>query len=161
MSSTNRRFIIAYILLVGLPLAGLAGVLRAGRHLAAPISIEGSWKIEASASRPVALPCDHAVASLLNSTLFVSQSGKTLELTLNGISKTVVPGQLEGRQIRASLGVRAGCPADQRITLKASIGPETEPNLLTGSLSVENCPLCSPFEFRAVRQPKNQGGGGH
>lgn len=161
MSTTNRRFIVAYILLVGLPLAGLVGVLRAGRHLAAPISIEGTWTLEAGANRAAGQPCDQAVASLLNSSLVVSQSGKTLELTLNGISKTVVSGELHGREFRASLGARAGCPADQLVTLMASVDPRTDPKSLTGSLSVENCPLCLPLEFRAVRQTKTQSGGGH
>lgn len=161
MSSTNRRFIIAYILLVGLPLAGLAGVLRAGRHLAAPISIDGTWKVEANANPAAAEPCDRAISSLLSSSLVVSQSGKSLELTLNGASKTIVPGELEGRDLKASLGSRSGCPSDQPVVLMASIDPKTEPKSLTGSLSLASCASCAPLEFHAVRQPKAQSGGGH
>jgi len=161
MSSTNRRFIIAYILLVGLPLAGLAGVLRAGRHLTAPISIDGTWKVEVSANRPAAQPCDQAISSLLSSSLSVSQSGKTVELTLNGSSKTVVPGHLEGSDLKASLGERSGCPADQAVTLMASVDPKSEPRSMAGSLSVAGCASCAQLEFRAVRQPKTQSGGGH
>ena len=161
MSSTNRRFIVAYILLVGLPLVALGGVLRAGRHLAAPISIDGTWKIETSANRASTQLCDQAIASLLNSSLVVSQSGKTLELTLYGTSKTTVAGELDGKDLRASIGARTGCAADQRVALIASVDPNAEPRLLIGSLSVANCASCSVLEFRAVRQPKMQSGGGH
>jgi hypothetical protein len=162
MSSTNRRFIVAYVVLVGVPLAGLAGVLKAGRRLSAPISIDGTWKIEAKASLTASQPCNQAIASLLDSPLVVSQSGKTLELTFKGgAAKITVPGELEGRKIEASLGLAAGCPADQPVTLTASVDPKAEPKLLTGSLSASNCVGCTPVEFRAVHQPKTQSGGGH
>lgn len=161
MSSRNGRFIVAYILLVGLPLAGLAGVLRVGRHLKAPISIDGTWKVDVSTNYAATQSCDRAIDSLLSSSLVVSQSGKILELTLNGTSKTIVSGELEGRNLKASLGTRGGCPPDQPVTLIASVDPTTEPKSLTGTLSLANCVSCSPLEFRAVRQPKTQSGGGH
>jgi len=160
MSSTNRNFIIAYILLVGLPLAGLAGVLRNGRNLTAPISIDGVWKVEVRASRPATQPCDKVVSSLLTSSLVVSQSGKSLELTLNGASQTTVPGELDASNIKASLETTSGCANDQPVTVMASV-EKTEPKTLTGSLSVANCASCAPVEFRAVRQPRNPGGGAH
>ena len=161
MSSTNRNFIIAYILLVGLPLAGLAGVLRTGRNLTAPISIDGAWKVEVNGkSSPATQPCEKAISSLLTSSFVVSQSGKSLQLTLHGASKTAVPGELEGTNIKASLGPVSGCPKDQPVTVTASVDLKTEPKTLTGSLSVANCASCTPLEFRAVRQPR-QGGGGH
>jgi len=161
MSTTNRRFIIAYILLVGVPLLGLGGVLKAGRHLRAPISIDGTWKVETRANHAAAQPCDQAIASLLNSSLVVSQSGKALELTLNGTSKTTVAAELDGSELRASVGARAGCSAEQPVMLMASIDPKAEPKSLTGSFSVANCASCSPLEFRAVRQVKVQSGGEH
>lgn len=160
MSSTNRRFIVAYVVLVGIPLAALAGVLKIGRGLTAPISIDGTWKTEAKAV-PASQPCNQAISSLLDSPLVISQSGKTLELSLKtGAAKITVPGALEGTKIEASLGSAAGCPADQLVTLVASVNPKAEPRSLTGSLSVTNCAACA-VEFRAVRQPKTQSGGAH
>ena len=47
MSPTNRNFVMAYIVLVGLPLLGLVGVLRNGRALSAPVSVEGRWTFQA------------------------------------------------------------------------------------------------------------------
>jgi len=160
MSSTNRRFVVAYILLVGLPLAGLAGVLKAGRHLAAPIAIDGSWKLEAEASHP-ASPCDQAIASLLSSNLIVSQSGRSLELTLGTAPKIEFLGQLEGNNIGGSMTAASGCGDDQPVILAASIDPKSEPKSLAGTLSVGNCTSCTRVEFRAVRQQKAQSGGGH
>ena len=160
MSSTNRRFVVAYILLVGLPLAGLAGVLRTGRHLTAPISIDGTWKLDIAAGHATT-PCDQAIASLLSSNLIVSQSGRSLELTLGGGNKIEFPGQLDGAKVAASLAPISGCSDDQPVTLVASVDANSEPRSLAGTLSVENCTSCARQEFHAVRQPKAQRGGGH
>jgi hypothetical protein len=157
MSSTNRRFIIAYIFLVGLPLAGLAGVLKTGRHLSAPISIDGTWKVDANV-RPSADACSQSISSLLNSSLTISQSGRSLVLSFNGGAKTPFTGSLEGKEVNASLGAASGCSGDQSVTLKASVDPASEPRMLTGSLSTAGCSSCSPIEFRAVRQPRQPGG---
>ncbi len=164
MSSTNRRFIVAYILLVGLPLVGLAGVLKSGRGLAAPISIDGVWKVETSSSTSTsaAEPCDRAISSLLNSSLLVSQSGRSFELTLNGASKTTVDGSIDGKTLKASLGPVSGCASGQTVTLVASVDPQSDPKSLSGSLTAADCASCMPLQFRAVRQPRPQAaGGGH
>jgi hypothetical protein len=146
---------------VGLPLVGLAGVLKTGRGLTAPISIDGVWKLATSAGLPTQ-SCDQAVSSLVGSSLLVSQSGKSLALTLNGASKTAFTGVLDGRDIKASIGPVSGCASDQPVMLVASVDPKAEPKSLTGSFSVSNCASCSPVEFHAVRQPRPQvAGGGH
>ncbi len=54
MSPSNRKFVLAYILLVGLPLLGLIGVLRAGRNLAAPAAIRSAVKPVANPTIPAA-----------------------------------------------------------------------------------------------------------
>src|SRR5208283_757233 len=46
MSRTNRNFVFAYTFLVILPLAGLAGILKTGRNLTAPVSIDGVWILQ-------------------------------------------------------------------------------------------------------------------
>ena len=160
MSSTNRRFIIAYIVLVGLPLAGLASVLRSGRSLKAPLSIAGVWKVEAGADTPAAQPCDQAISSLLHSSLTVSQSGRSVELTFNGTAKITANGSLDGKTLKASLAPAGGCPSDQPVRLVASVDPQSEPKSLSGSLSVADCAACVPVQFHAVKQPKPQSGAG-
>ena len=168
MSHTNRNFVVAYVLLVGLPLLGLAGVLKSGRSLVAPISVDGTWKIEAGASHvgspSASQSCDKTVASLAAGSLGISQSGKSLVLTFNGGSKAVASGALEGKNLSASFVPSRDASSDnhcgdQPITLAATIDPQVEPRSLSGVLSVNGCASCVPLEFRAVRQPRAPSGG--
>jgi hypothetical protein len=165
MSRTNRNFVIAYILLVGLPLAGLVGVLRTGRSLRAPISIDGTWKIEADVSRLKSTPCSQVLYSLANSPVLISQSGKTFVLTFNNGPKTSAAGVLEGQTLSVLLTLEpvsgSGCMAAQPLTLVATVDPHSEPRSLTGSLAINDCASCAPLEFHAVRQPRPKKEGAH
>src|SRR5258708_37965571 len=78
MSHTNRNFVIAYIFLVALPVLGLVGVLKSGRTLSAPFSVDGAWKIEPGAGSLSSSPCSAFLSSVLNAPISISQSGKTL-----------------------------------------------------------------------------------
>ncbi len=166
MSHRSRNFVVAYILLVGLPLLGLAGVLRSGRSLTAPISVDGVWKIEADGGRLATLACDQSL-SFSSSSVVISQSGKSLVLTFNDSSKTVSSGVLEGKNLKASVVLgrdsssKSGCGDDQALTLTARVDPSREPRSMTGLLSVKACTSCVPVEFHAVRQPRVAGGGAH
>jgi hypothetical protein len=165
MSHTNRNFVVAYVLLVGLPLIGLAGVLKTGRGLTAPISVDGVWKIDADASRFAAQPCAKTASSLVNASFVISQSGKSLVLTFNNASKTVTSGAIEGKTLTASIvpardSGDTGC-GDQPLALTATVDPKTEPKSLTGMLSVNGCASCTPLEFHALRQPRGPTGGTH
>jgi hypothetical protein len=168
MSHTNRNFVVAYVLLVGLPLLGLVGILRKGRALSAPFSVNGTWKIEAEAdsTQLAGLPCAKSVSHLSNSLLLISQSGKSLSLTLN--PESTATGVIEGTTITASLTPRdnasarssnADCGNDDTLTLTATLDPKSNPRSLRGTLSVDACASCAPVEFRALRQPLNPGDG--
>lgn len=158
MSRTGRNFVVAYIVLVGLPLLALAAVLRSGRTLAAPISVDGSWKVESSVPT-ASQSC--SLFSLANSPLQISQSGKNLVVSY-GNAKTTAPGRIDGRNVSAVLIPDArSCSGDQSLTLTATVNPESNPRSLTGSIVVNGCSTCAPAEFRAVRQPRLQGGGMH
>jgi hypothetical protein len=165
MPQTSRKFVVAYVLLVGLPMLGLAGVLRSGRSLVAPISIDGVWKIQGDASRLSGQSCSKTLTSLLNSPLTISQSGISLALTFNTPSKIPASGSLEGTSLKASIvpprDSEAGCSGDQIPFITASVDPKSEPRTLSGILSVTGCASCAPVEFRAVRQPKATAGGAH
>ena len=165
MSHTNRNFVFAYILLVGLPLLGLAGVLRTGRTLTAPISIDGTWKIEADPGRIATQPC--AQSASVFSSFVISQSGTTFVLTLNNAAKTVASGVLDGKSLKASVvpaqesAGKSGCSGDQPLTLTATVDPATEPKSMNGLVSVTGCASCVPVGFHAVRQPRVAAGGAH
>jgi hypothetical protein len=164
ISHSNRNFVLAYVFLVALPILGLLGILRSGRHLTAPFSVDGTWKIEAAANRVPAPTCSNFLSAVSNAPLSISQSGEQLVVGLNGGSKTAA-GVLEGKTIRASFSAaensgQADC-AGQPWTLTATLNPQTEPKTLRGKLSVAGCASCVPLEFRAVRQPRTVSGGAH
>ena len=166
MSHTSRNFVVAYVLLVGLPLLGLAGVLRTGRTLHAPISVDGIWKVESGSSHLAAQPCDQVLSSFLNTSAVISQSGKNLVITFNNASKTVAFGVLEGKSLKSSIlsardSSRAPGCGDQTLTLTATVDPTTEPKSLSGQLAVNNCQSCTPLEFHAARQARATGEGAH
>jgi hypothetical protein len=150
----NRNFVIAYILLVGLPLLGLAGVLRSGRELTAPFSVDGAWQIESS--HPAVSPCGNYLSSVSSAPLSISQSGKTLVVTLGGGTKSAT-GTLDGKIIKAEFAGAAEC-GGRGLTLTATLDPLAEPRTLSGTLAVEGCSSCAPLEFRGVRQPRSAGG---
>ncbi len=163
MSHTSRNFVVAYVLLVGLPLLGLAGVLRSGRRLVAPISVDGIWKIEGDTTRLTGRSCAKFLSSLSNTSVVISQSGKGLVLTFYNASKTVASGMIDGKGIEASVALRDSSSdiacSDQALLLKATVDPKSEPRGLSGVLSVSGCASCAPVEFKAVRQPRVVGGG--
>jgi hypothetical protein len=162
MSHTNRNFVIAYIVLVGLPLAGLAGVLRAGRSLKAPASVDGTWKLQRDASQSNPGPCTQVVASIFNSSLVISQSGNSVILTFPGTPKASGSGAIEGQILRGVLvpsdSSASDCAGDARVTLTATIDPKADPRMLTGVLSLDNCASCADTKFSAVRLPRTRSG---
>lgn len=170
IAHTNRNFVLAYVFLVALPVLGLVGILKRGRSLSAPFSVDGIWKIE-SGNLP-ASTCGNFLTAVSNSPLSISQSGKsllvTLVVTLSGGTKTG-SGTLEGKTIKAQFagasftGTEKSGTAecgDGALNLTATLDPAAEPRTLSGTLSVEGCASssCAPMEFRAVRQPRSAGG---
>lgn len=155
MSSASRNFISAYALLVVLPLVGLAGILKNGRRLTAPPTIDGLWSVQANDSGP----CGNASNSVLQNSISISQSGRSFVLGVPGNPKIAAHGTLDGNNLRASLNASAlsgaavpqGCSA-RAFTLIAKISRVADSSVLTGSLSAEDCPTCAPVAFRAERQ---------
>jgi hypothetical protein len=156
MAHPNRNFALAYILLVGLPIVGLVAVLRTGRTLKAPISVDGAWQLQADPVRLAALPCGKALTDV-DSALVISQSGSNFTLNISNVPKSRGFGVLGGRNLTASLtpgeewSAQTSC-AGNELALTATIDPNTAPHALTGTLSVKNCPSCDAVEFRATRQ---------
>ena len=101
IQTRNLRFLIAYALLVVLPVLGLVGVLKAGRMLTAPLSVDGVWKVDGNAVRIDGLRC--AVKdSLQGASLLITQSGRNLVLNLNSGFKATAWGLIDGGTIQAS-----------------------------------------------------------
>jgi hypothetical protein len=43
----KRKLVTDYIIFVGIPLLALVGILRAGKHLTAPVALHGNWSVQA------------------------------------------------------------------------------------------------------------------
>jgi hypothetical protein len=166
MSGSNRNFVLAYTFLVILPLVGLAGILKAGRHLTAPISIDGLWTMRVDSTQIDSLPCGKFLAATPDQTIAIAQSGRSFVLTFPSGSKLAGPGDLNGTTLRASLTAPSespdsSCPGGSQLSLLASLDRRVDSNLLTGTVSVPNCQSCAPVGFQAERQAPATTKGGH
>lgn len=161
ISSTNRNFVIAYIILVGMPLLGLAGILRSGRGLSAPISVDGVWKLSTDTANQPSGRCGKSLASLQDWLLTISQSGKELVVSLNNGSSATGSGVIEGTTLNATVPLREasanepGCAIDGVLTLSATINPKAEDRSMQGTISVSGCTSCSGVKYQAVRQTRS------
>jgi hypothetical protein len=125
--------------------------------MTAPFSVDGAWKIEPETSHPLVSPCGDYLSSVSNAPVLISQSGRTLVVTLGGTRTTT--GTIDGKIIKAQFaGASAAECRDRGLTLTATLDPLVDPRIVTGALSVEDCGSCPPLEFRGVRQPRGAGG---
>ncbi len=157
----SRNFAIAYTFLVALPVLGLVGVLRSGRVLSAPLSVEGIWKLQADSKRSLALPCARYIASPRGTAVAISQSGKDLTLSLVGEPGLTAAGVIEGTTLKAMFhpsreGAGQGqCQMHRGLLLNATVNGKANPRSLTGNLSVADCFSCPPVGIYGVRQISN------
>jgi len=166
MSGSNRNFVLAYVFLVILPLVGLAGILKAGRHVTAPVSIDGLWTVRVDSAQIASLPCGKALAASPNETIVIAQSGETFVLSFPSGPNLTASGTLEGTTLRASLtspkeSHDSSCASGTQLSLLASLDRRADSSLLTGTLSAPNCETCATVGFRAERQASAASKGGH
>jgi len=165
MSRTNRNFIIAYIILVGLPIVGLAAALKSGRTLTAPISVDGVWTLQTDPVQLAALPCAKSLTSVQDTTLAISQSGKNFTLSVANWPKSIGSGRIEGTKLTASLippdlwTTQAGCGSGRELSIVATVDGKATSRSLQGTFSVNDCPSCATVRFHGFRQaPPAKGG---
>jgi hypothetical protein len=156
MSTNNIKFLLAYVLLVGLPIAALVGVLKHGKTLIAPKSVDGNWQFQSGLSELSSLPC--ATSSIPeDAALNISQSGRNFELTLPNGFHTQAFGTIEGMTLKATLSPAAqpkvaGCQSDKTVTLHANLNTDVRPRTLSGTMALDGCPTCSEIAFLVVPQ---------
>jgi hypothetical protein len=166
MAGYNRNFVLAYVALVVLPLVGLAGILRAGRSLTAPVSIDGLWAVRLDAAQIDSLPCGKALAAGPNQTIAIAQSGRTFVLSFPSGPKLTALGTLDGANLQVSVmwpaeSSDSSCAGGSPLSLLANVDRKVDANLLTGTLSAPNCQSCGSVGFRAERQAQATPKGGH
>lgn len=148
------RAIILYMLLVGLPLAGIAQVIYMGQSLKGPASVGGSWLLD---QRIHTQPCAKALMLSSNAKLTIMQSGPYLNIRLDEKENTF-SGHLGGVTISGHgdnfIRPQASgkdCNGYGGIDLTATIVKEQGEERLFGFLKVNNCEPCEPIQFSAVR----------
>lgn len=166
MSGSNRNFVLAYAFLVILPLVALAGILKAGRSVTAPISIDGLWTLEVDSPQIDSLPCGKVLAAVPNKTIAIVQSGRRFVLSFPSGPEVTASGTLDGTSLNASLKWPAessagNCAGGGPLVVLAKLDRKTDATLLTGNLFAFNCPSCAPVGFRAARQAPATSRGGH
>ena len=154
---SRKKLFVAYILLVGVPLLGLLGILRAGEHLAAPISVGGTWNLEGDRAPLAGSRCKSALANISQPFFAISQSGSHLTFTLNNPEQTALPGTIRLNTVTvgsdSALADASGdCAHPQAIHLQAALYKQRSQRVLLGTLSLAGCADCPSLPFRAVRQ---------
>lgn len=158
MILANKNFAAAYLILVIIPILGLAGVLKSGSKLIAPSAIGGHWKMQANAPSLAPLPCAGSMATMRDVDFTISQSGRSLALRFANPVMPSASGLIEGTTIKVSIplppkGVKeAGCSGGHVFSLIATLDFKATPNSMAGLLSVNDCAACPSAEFRAVRE---------
>jgi hypothetical protein len=154
----NKNFAAAYLILVIIPILGLASVLRSGSKLIAPSAIGGHWKMQANAPSLAPLPCTGSMATMRDADFTISQSGRYFALRFANSVMPSASGLIEGTTIKASIpllpkGVKeVGCSGGHVFSLVATLDFKATPNFMAGRLSVDDCAACPSAEFRAVRE---------
>jgi len=166
MTHSNKNFVLAYLVLVALPVLGLVGVLRSGRNLVAPESVGGSWKIQADSTKLAALPCGVPLATGSDAGFTISQSGKNFTMNFTNSPMSVSSGEIQELSVKATILPSAGwaktpgCGNGRALSLIATLDPKASPPSLAGTLSVNDCPTCVSVDFRAVQMDQAKAKGG-
>jgi len=130
----------------------LAGVLKAGHTLTAPISVDGAWPLDTNNGTLFG-------QTLQNSVLTISQSGKNLVLHLNNGLETAGAGVLAGTTITATAPLpemaTGPCKSDQALALSAVLDSKAEPKTMLGTISFPGCSSCPEVSYRATRQSRS------
>ena len=154
---STRDMACAYVCLVGLPLLGLLGILRAGRHLTPPISVAGTWTLDADSSAVPVGHCTQLLANVLHGAVDISQSGDRLLLTFNDVRRTMIRGMIQQKTIStiaehpySNSSPDAGCDIGRGIDLRASVNRQGD--ALTGTVTLNGCKTCPSVPLLAVRR---------
>jgi hypothetical protein len=141
------RSLAVYLALVGIPLLGLAAILRAGARLHAPPSIAGEWRVLGG---PFAI--DPATRVLT-----ISQSGEHVDVALGTLS---LRGRFTGDSLDAERrGMNDGSfgPCPPHLRLRARIDTAARPRRLVGVVGGQAAG-CPRLGIDAVRAAPPAGG---
>jgi hypothetical protein len=142
--------IVTYLFLVGIPLAGLMGILKIGEGLEAPRPVAGTWVAVEGASRAAwEAGCRTSAAAEEEqgpSEVRLEQSGARADVYWPAVRAekfylTVTGDSIEGK---LTLESADGCPGGV-MTLRGEIREVNARGRITGELRRENCADCQPI----------------
>jgi hypothetical protein len=159
----KRKLVTDYIIFVGVPLLALVGILRAGKHLTAPVALHGSWSVQADFRPWQGVPCGALLISSQPLLLRIDQEGSNLTLTLNDPAKTVLPGTINGFSLSTTFAAGrggtapaprsdSGCLGSQSLRIQATVNQHEKQRSLAGTFNLDGCASCPPIAFSATRQ---------
>jgi hypothetical protein len=144
--------VLLYLTLVGLPILGILGLLRAGQNLSAPISVAGTWEAQLSFPNP---PPDEPTIRPGPKVLTISQSGTHLFLAFD--EKTKLVGSIDDKTISAALSDGPGSTntlslSPTAIYFRGRIHRGTESDQLLGVITFAQGTLRTEVPLTASRQ---------
>jgi hypothetical protein len=129
------KSVLTYLAMVGIPVAGLLGILDYGAELTAPPAITGGWQVEGSlTSCLLAQPSE----------LAFQQSGRFLQVSLGAASGDA---RLDGDELRAHV-VEPNGPCTS-VELEGSFDATSE--RFVGQATGSGCDACRGIDFVALR----------
>ncbi|HEY7612621.1 MAG TPA: hypothetical protein VH764_06495 [Gemmatimonadales bacterium] len=150
------RHLVSYLLFVGVPLAGLLGVIRVGQGIEAPLAVHGAWAVQ-----PMPAPgrvCTRYLLSGADSSLTISQSGRELTAVLGPADEVALRGALDGDELALEGAIQPGatprtvaCTVGDTVRLEARVSSAAPLRVLEASLWFSGCPECGPTEFTVAR----------
>lgn len=155
------RHLLSYVLFVGVPLAGLVGVLRLGQGLDAPRAVHGAWTVQ-----PMAASGRLCAGYLLSgdSSLVVTQSGRQLSASLGPEKDVTLRGRLTGDELTLEGVVQpgatrrhVGCGPGDTLRLAGRVFRNDRLARLDARLWSSACRECGPVGFTAVGPPGRRG----
>jgi hypothetical protein len=144
--------IVTYLFLVGIPLAGLMGILKIGEGLKAPRPLAGTWVAVEGASRGAWEPgCRTSAAADEEqgpSEVRLAQSGARANVSWPAVRADKFYLTLNGDSIQGKLKLQSGedCPGGV-LTLRGEIKEVNARGRITGELRREDCAKgnCQPI----------------
>jgi hypothetical protein len=147
----NRRLLIEYLLMVGLPLLLLLGVLQRGRGLEAPAAVHGSWRLAVDESPGPASPCEERLGNLNGSLMEITQSGNYLDASVRSAENTALRGRSEGRSLWLESVPRENSVLNgDLLRLTGTVANAGGGRVIQGTLLMPRLVDCAPRGFRAL-----------
>jgi hypothetical protein len=150
------RQVFSYLLFVGVPLAGLLGVLRLGQGLEAPLAVHGAWAVQPMPA--ISRVCTRYLLSDADSTLAISQSGSELTATLGPGGEVALRGELSRDEVALEGVIQPGatpryvaCSVGDTVRLVGRVSTAGQFRQLEADIWFSECTDCGAIEFTAAR----------